>query len=89
MSSPAICVGRSPVVKRIVIDVSVVGIEAVVAGIGAAVAPIVAVPTGPGMAFSIDRSEICCRRLSAGATENGGGNCCRNQKMLHDDAQAR
>ena len=44
MSSPAICVGRSPVVKRIVIDVSVVGIEAVVAGIGAAVAPIVAVP---------------------------------------------
>ena len=87
VSSPAIPVGRSPVVKRIVIDVSVVGIEAVVAGIGAAVAPIVAVPTGPGMAFSIDRSEICCRRLSAGATENGDGNCCRNQEMLHDDAQ--
>ena len=38
VSSPAIRVCRTPVVKRIVIDVSVISVEAVEAGVGAAVA---------------------------------------------------
>src|SRR6185312_4986508 len=88
VSSPAIRVSRGPIIKRIVIDVSVVSVEAVVAGIGAAVAPITAVPAGACMAFAIDRTEICRRQRSAGAAENGGGNCCRNKKTLHGDNRA-
>ena len=88
MSSPAIRVSRSPVIKRIVIDISIVGIEAVVAGIGAAVAPIVAEPAGPGMALAIDRSEIRRSRRSAGTAENGGRNCNRNKETFHCDNRA-
>ena len=86
MSSPAM--GRRPIVKRIVIDVSVVSVEAIVAGIGAAIAPIVAVPAGASMTFAIDRPEICRRRRSAGTAENRGGNCSRNKKTFHDHAQS-
>src|SRR5512144_194957 len=71
---------RGPIIKRIVIDVSVVSVEAVVAGIGAAVAPIVAVPAGPYMALAVDRSEIRRCRRSAGAAENGGRHCNRNKE---------
>jgi hypothetical protein len=83
VSSPAIRVCRTPVVKRIVIDVSVISVEAVEAGVGAAVAPVVAVPAGAGMAFAIDRAEIRRRRRSAGAAEDGSGHCSRNKKTFH------
>ena len=83
VSSPAI--RRGPIVKRIVIDVSVVIIEAVVAGIGATVAPIVAVPAGPDMALAIDRSEIRRSGRNAGAAENGGRHCNRNKETFHGD----
>jgi len=86
VSSPAI--RRGPIIKRIVIDVSVVSVEAVVAGIGAAVAPIVAVPAGPDMALAIDWSEIRRRRRSAGAAENGGRHCNRNKETFHGDNRA-
>ena len=88
VSPPAIRVSRGPIIKRIVIDVSVVSVEAVVAGIGAAVAPIVAVPAGPDMALAIDRSEIRRRRRSAGAAENGGRHCNRNKQTFHSDNRA-
>ena len=86
MSSPAIW--RRPIIKRIVVDVSVVRVEAVVAGIGAAVAPIVAVPAGPDMALAIDWSELRRRRRSAGTAENGGRHCNRNKETFHGDNRA-
>lgn len=86
VSSPAI--RRGPIIKRIVIDVSVVSIEAVVAGIGATVAPIVAVPAGPDMALAIDRSEIRRSGRNAGATESGGRHCNRNKETFHGDNRA-
>src|SRR6187397_2002148 len=88
VTAAVVRVSGRPIIKRIVVDVSVVSVEAVVAGIGAAVAPIVAVPAGACMAFAIDRTEICRRQRSAGAAENGGGNCCRNKKTLHGDNRA-
>lgn len=87
MSSPAI--RRGPIIKRIVIDVSVVSVEAVVAGIGAAIAPIVTVPTGPDMTVANDRPEIRSYRRSTGVAENGTAKCSRNKMPFHDDAQAR
>ena len=86
--TPTIRVGRRPVIERIMIDVSVISIEAVVTGIGAAVAPIVAVPAGPDMALAIDWSEIRRRRRSAGAAENGGRHCNRNKETFHGDNRA-
>lgn len=87
VSSPAI--RRGPIIKRIVIDVSVVSVEAVVTGIGAAVTPIGTVPAGPDIALADDRAEIRRRRRGAGTTENRSGNCSRNKKTFHDDAQSR
>jgi hypothetical protein len=49
---------RRPVIERIVINISVVGVETIVTGIGAAVAPTVAVPAGADMALADDGPEI-------------------------------
>ena len=87
VSAPAIRVGRGPVIKRIVIHVSVVSVEAVVAGIGAAVAPVVTVPAGPDMTLAEARPEIGRHRRSAGAAEDGAAQCSRN-KTFHEDAQS-
>lgn len=87
-SVPSPAISRGSIIKRIVIDVSVIGVEAVVTGIGAAVAPIVAVPTGPDMALAIDWSEIRRRRRRAGAAENGGRHCNRNKETFHGDNRA-
>ena|SRR5262245_30840458 len=84
--APAIRVMRRPVIERIVIDISVIGIEAVIAGIGAAVAPVIAVPSGPDMALANDRSEIRRYRRHRGADESRRENCSRNKKTFHNVA---
>jgi len=89
MPAPLIRVVRERVIERIVIDLSVVAIEAVVAGIGAPIAPIVTVPTGPDMTLADDRPEIRGYRRSAGAAKNGTAKCSRNKMPFHDDAQAQ
>lgn len=86
--APAVRVGRRPVIKRIVIDESVVSVEAVVAGIGAAVAPVVTVPARPDMTLAEARPEISRCRRSAGAAEDGSTQCSRYKMPFHDDAQS-
>ena len=71
LPAPAIRVVRRAVIERIVIDVSVVGVETVVTGIGAAVAPVVTVPARPDMTLAEARPEISSCRRSAGAAEDG------------------
>lgn len=86
--APAISVVRRPVIERIVIDVSVIGIETVVAGIGAAVAPVVTVPARPDMTLAEARPEISRCRRSAGAAKDGSAQCSRYKNLFHDDAQS-
>ena len=86
--APAIRVGRGPVIKRIMIDVPVVSVEAVVARIGAAVAPVVTVPACPDMTLAEARPEISRCRRSAGTAEDGSAQCSRYKMPFHDDAQS-
>jgi len=86
--APAIRVVRRPVIERIMIDVSIVSVEAVVTGIGAPVAQMGAVPASPDMARAIHRSEIRRSRRSAGAAENGDRDCNRNKETFHGDNRA-
>jgi hypothetical protein len=88
VSAPAIRVSRGPVIKRIMIDVPVVSVETVVAGIGAAVAPVVTIPARPDMTLAEARPEIGRHRRSAGAAEDGSAQCSRYKKMFHNDAQS-
>src|SRR5262245_33293612 len=88
MAAREISVVRRPVVERIVIDVPVIGVETVVAGIGAAVAPVVTIPARPDITLADARPEISRCRRNAGAAEDGSAQCSRNKKLFHDDAQS-
>ena len=73
VTARGIAVSGWPVVEGIVIDVSVPRIEAVIAGIGAAIAPVRVVPCRPDMPARA-RSEVCRIRRNAGAGEGNRRN---------------
>ncbi len=84
-----VCVGGRAIVPRIMIDISVPRIEAVIAGPGATVAPTPAMrrtmPDGAHVlcAHAVAWTEICRRRGDRRAAECSHCNCRRQYQSLH------
>lgn len=80
MTACGIGVSGRAIVEGIVIDVAVPGIETVVAGIGATIAPGRIVPGRPDMVPAHAGPEVCRIRRNTGAGESSGRNGrCKNQ----------
>lgn len=88
MMPARVAVGVSDVVPRIVINKSVVGVETIVACIGAPVAPIRVIPRRPDVlgARHNDRRIVCRVRWSRRTAESSRcDGCCKYQLFHFDD----